>query len=1037
MKKVFTLSFILTFFILSAIQAQDRWSTLKIHLWTTFPTGDPTVNNKGIGNLNSWTEKATSSGTGNWLYFELGWAAKWGGSASLNSVGTMAYNGSDGTVSATNNYYYTFNFPNNPPAGSASYAVLETSAQPVTFSSLSQSPQSGSVSNNEPVTVSITLSNSPCSQEHVFVRYTTDDWNTSNFSSEASYNGSTATCTIPKQGQGTTVKYYAFSTTVTSGLSGTNCDYLTLHYLNSSGSNYQYTVDYYGTSATGDWNQTATWETGVLPPVGAKVKAIHNLTINDAVSNSINTLLIPSTKNVTFGSGGSLTISSAVTNNGTLDMTSGGTLTFSNNAGFANNATFTYGSGTVVYSGAGTASGTVGFNLVTIAGGVNFGSSSTIYGTLRINTGGYVNTNPPTYASGSVLQYNTSGTYGRATEWSATAGAGYPFHINITNNTLLNLGNNGTGIARKCAGNLLIENGSTLSMNETGSEMTASLTIVGNLTNNGTLTLSGKLWGDLNIEGNWVTTGTFNHNTRAVTFNGSAAQEIQSGATTFGYLTVDNAAGLSVNGSGLVTVANNLDVNSGKLLTVKTGKSITVTGTLTTHEATALVLESNASLIATTSQAATVKREIASDSKWHFLSSPVAAQAICNGDFAPTTGNFNQTYGETYDFYKWSEATVTGGLNWINLKNTGWTLNTSFGDTPAFGVGMGYLVEYGATFSGSTTKSFAGNLNVGDQTITLTSTGTTWNLIGNPFSSAINWDGVDKTYIQGYYCVYNEAKAGGAGYEYYMDISHKTDGANGKISAMQGFFVKASGSSITLPQSARVHDNNWMKNADVEPVNKLTIKLADAKNYDQAYVIFEEQGSATTGGPDAEKLFSMENIVQVMTIKTNRNICINSMPLLREAATIPVGLFIPANGTFTLSVSGLESFNPQPGIVLEDLKTHATQNLAEKPAYQFTATTTDDPNRFLLHLAGTNGIGDTQPQGAFRFYNSGNSLVVVDLQGNRQGDIYVYNLVGQLLAREPLSASGSTQLRISDQTGYYLVKVVTPGGTWSGKVFIK
>jgi hypothetical protein len=44
-------------------------------------------------------------------------------------------------------------------------------------------------------------------------------------------------------------------------------------------------------------------------------------------------------------------------------------------------------------------------------------------------------------------------------------------------------------------------------------------------------------------------------------------------------------------------------------------------------------------------------------------------------------------------------------------------------------------------------------------------------------------------------------------------------------------------------------------------------------------------------------------------------------------------------------------------------------------------------------------------------------------------------MMGQLVAQQELTANSQTALGISG-TGYYLVKVVTTGNTYSGKVFV-
>jgi hypothetical protein len=162
-----------------------------------------------------------------------------------------------------------------------------------------------------------------------------------------------------------------------------------------------------------------------------------------------------------------------------------------------------------------------------ISGGITGSGTFNVNGTLQVNVGGFTNI-APTYGSSSTLIYNSGTVYGRGTEWSATTGAGYPNNVQINSGTTLNLGNSGTGTGRQCAGNLTINSGGTLSMNETGAVMTAALTVRGNFTNNGTITLSGSIGGDLVLFGNLDDNGTFTANSRAIFFDGSNTQTINS-----------------------------------------------------------------------------------------------------------------------------------------------------------------------------------------------------------------------------------------------------------------------------------------------------------------------------------------------------------------------------------------------------------------------------------------------------------------------------------------------------------------------------
>jgi hypothetical protein len=240
--------------------------------------------------------------------------------------------------------------------------------------------------------------------------------------------------------------------------------------------------------------------------------------------------------------------------NGNISVQSNSTLNLNSNGGnvlVSGGARSIDGPGTVNFNGTKTVTsasgGTLSFNTngnsVNLAAGVDFGAGlSTVNGTLKINTGGFVNTNAPTYAAGSTLVYNSGGTYGRGAEWSATSGTGYPVNVQLSNNTTLDMGaNGGAAVARQMAGNLTINAGSTFSLATT--PMSAAVTVLGSVTNLGTLTLSTISGGDIKTQGSFNTfSGTFTPNGRAIFFEGGNTQDVLT-STPFDYVLINKTGG--------------------------------------------------------------------------------------------------------------------------------------------------------------------------------------------------------------------------------------------------------------------------------------------------------------------------------------------------------------------------------------------------------------------------------------------------------------------------------------------------------------
>jgi len=194
------------------------------------------------------------------------YSTQWGlGSAvSVNStIGSLTQNGGNlncGGVSNTKRYTFRMN------TGHSSYVVMETTADPVTISGVSDNSSSRYL---QSVTVSITLSGAKSAEETVWVCYTINNWSTRTLV-QASGSSTAYTATIPAQSVGTTVKYYVITSSMPQSTIESNYDLCTLKGNNNSGSNYSYTfpakVSYYWRNEAvdnkWDYNSTPPWWDG-------------------------------------------------------------------------------------------------------------------------------------------------------------------------------------------------------------------------------------------------------------------------------------------------------------------------------------------------------------------------------------------------------------------------------------------------------------------------------------------------------------------------------------------------------------------------------------------------------------------------------------------------------------------------------------------------------------------------------------------------------------------------------------------------------
>ncbi|PWA03872.1 beta strand repeat-containing protein, partial [Flavobacterium psychrotolerans] len=320
-----------------------------------------------------------------------------------------------------------------------------------------------------------------------------------------------------------------------------------------------------------DWNTAGNWCGGV-PISGSNVVIPSGTTFSPSIYQTANAVA----NSVNINTGATLSMSNAYV----LSITAAGN--------FTNAGTFSAGNGTVSFLGAGTIAGATAttFNNVTVAGAVNFGTASTVNGNLTINTGGSVLTNAPFYGSSSTLIYNTGGTYGRNTEWSATSGKGYPNNMTIQNNTILDVVNGSTAY-KKIGGNLTIAGTTALLFSELLiNNMPAvapgalgvtgiGVHVLGNIINDGKIVLSGtttaRLTGnnfvngnsnataevllpagnpnvgaDLEVTGDFTDNAIITSNDRAVFFTGTGIQDVAGtapGTFNVDYIVVEKTAG--------------------------------------------------------------------------------------------------------------------------------------------------------------------------------------------------------------------------------------------------------------------------------------------------------------------------------------------------------------------------------------------------------------------------------------------------------------------------------------------------------------
>ncbi len=281
--------------------------------------------------------------------------------------------------------------------------------------------------------------------------------------------------------------------------------------------------------------------------------------------------------------------------------------------------------------------------------------------------------------------------------------------------------------------------------------------------------------------------------------------------------------------SGTTVQNQNLNIGSGSQL-INWG-DLTVNGVLANYAGTpGLILKANendyGSLMHTTPLVNATVEQYLTSQRWHLVAPGLSNETI-------------EPYLDIY-FKKWHENDGT----WEYLTQP---LSTDIYAT------TGYSAWASDALTGTTTVVLEGNLMAGDVpamglSYTAGSSQIGWNLVGNPYPSAINWDGSwSMSNIGGWTLVYDNGTYKGWNPFLSGEFCSYNGKTDGMIAPKQGFWVKAIGTNPALifEQESRSHgDLPFMKDEKVTLSFPALRLIANANGYsDEMAILFLEDGT--------------------------------------------------------------------------------------------------------------------------------------------------------------------------------------------------
>ena len=524
-------------------------------------------------------------------------------------------------------------------------------------------------------------------------------------------------------------------------------------------------------------------------------------------------------------------------------------------------------------------------------------------------------------------------------------------------------------------------------------------------------------------------TGTFPANymshsigsTSTVEYNGST-QEVSTlnSSQNYGHLIISGSGDKTLNGN--ITTSGNLTINNGGRLIVNAGVNLSVIATLTLNGSECLELKSNtsgsiASLLdgGTINGSGSVRFErYFSQDKWHYFSTPII------------NASSNSFWGSA--LYTYNSPTATWqpiGPNVTLQKMTG----------------------YDVYYQSNTMVTMSGTPYTGYHSKNLLTGSDIYNFVGNPYPSAIDWDassGWTKTDVDDAIYIWDPDLGGII--QYVNGIG--ANGGSRYIPASQGFFVTiTNGGPYTLGMNnnVRLHNSVAVRSGDKKE-NLLRIKINYAESSDEAVIYFSNYASPFFDRKyDAFKMEEANPSRSIIYSKTTDglDLSINALPELQKYQSIPLYLGSGVAGTYEISISGLENFDMDMNIFLEDLKMRTLTDM-KMGNLSFHASPLDEKERFILHVGLPEVLSDiefenlTASQGKTNHLNTfiSRDELVVDLTHAEESKItlYVYNMCGQLLVQKEFHSNGIEKVKMPVQAGYYLLKLVNGNELYTKKI---
>lgn len=590
---------------------------------------------------------------------------------------------------------------------------------------------------------------------------------------------------------------------------------------------------------------------------------------------------------------------------------------------------------------------------------------------------------------------------------------------------------------------LVVANGANQSITTNGSAFN-DLTLAGsgnkslldNLRVNDDLTFSATLIPvnagfTCTLGGDWTNNGTFTRNSETILFNGSADQIISgSSLTPLTNISVNKTGGrLLINGAvdlhRLLSISSATQVDADGAL----GNGVLTllsTGDQPTADASIAALPAGASVTGNVTVQRYMAPEVPGVTRvYRYISSPVSGRFLSDWqDDFPITGAFSNPNTEfpigsgisticsrplapnTASLFRYSEpATGTGG------SDLGWLAYPASGSTTAatIEVGRGYAA-FIRECSNPTVVDVRGPANQGtisfNSIISRTNNGNVedgFNLVGNPFPSAIDWNtdaGWTRTGISPVIYVRDNGGTGG-----YITFDY-TDNEPMVLATGQAFWVRVTSGTPNFSVNEQAKTTNAGEFYRSGEQSKMVITMSKDGVSDRAILKLNSESTARLDDFDGPKLDNTLFDISSLS-EEGISMAVNSIDQVTCGESIRLRMKDVAIGVYQFSFD-LQGQFERYNVVLFDKFTNVTSPLTKGSTYSFNVTNvpaSKAADRFELRFAEIE-VNNTLPITSKATVCTGENDVVTIF--NSQVGVEYYSVLDNQIVSDTLIGTGST-----------------------------